>query len=945
MTTKELVVAADVDPVSQSVGVGGGLIERKVGASSSVAPEVTGVAVDVIPPGSGITPPAIAAEVAPREVTAIVSPVEATPPGVLEPNPGTEPSTAVPSSAVSELVKVLVGAAGFSTSLDRGGGYVERAAVGWRTDRTVVKGQRNRREQTRYPSLGCMGVSRYAYGYVNNGRPAAARQHVNTHLAYDPDLRWRAVQVENIPRHPAAMQESIAKALSNTEDRIDMISKLTRMRGWFYEGKVAMSLAETMIQRGVEQGFSAFSPLAKLIGYLLSITCPADDGLIGTASIPATSLAQYGQPWWPGHPWSGAVLGQTHAVFTTGQSFRDWLNGQAVLAHGGYVFSPADIGRRVVVVPTPLCCVKQSRALLWLTIAHLQYPFKNIKRRGVMRDWSGDLLVPPADGDGGAQPAPFENEWYPTSSLVSLNGVTLPTAAGHESVMVVYVLTEEFPNQAAVLNLTFEAAVPVVLPIGPMGQPPVQWDGAFTALAARDPAGEVPALVEAQRILFMVEGAALDIADVVRFWQVASHVMSPASEGVDQHWDSLIGPEHADARNYIPRGHLRPSTTVLRRSAPYMPVNTYFAWPGLVYGGAGVPVAAEPTCVHYEVRAHDQLMAVGLAFGLVHLTSPSPEGCEPLVPAQLLPTVIAGAFHLATAVDLLLTANGATRSYLWYGSRGAIPPHVAMNLAEAQDAFWGRAGDPTRSEGAPMGPALSKLFFPSGAVRLWHPANGVVLARRAAELPLAYADTATVMLGRIDLPTLCQFSGLSVLSSSSDVDLTFLDFVSVTRDALRMHNDLATPVPDPAEADMWDKSWRVAIELDGVRANLLGIGVYDLLRFAPRRLRQEQSHVPLLLYTCANWGGLLSVAPGAQVQGMIAFEPTAWVLSCGRPIGCFDPRYLDDVDLLTRDFGIAYTTGWYASYKPAYYVPSISSRWNSVYSGSKTGLRRRVFKV
>lgn len=847
-----------------------------------------------------------------------------------------------PSSALATEVARLLELATRAAPLDLGANLQIRATLAWRFDRTTVQGTRNHEEAQRYPSLPVVGVVSRAYGYDPN--EAANPERVIVHNAYDIDWRWRVRCSDALPRHPVELQKNISDAIQESADDISAVTKLTRARGFYFEGKVFMSLAAVMKSRQVGRGVSAMLPLVKLLGYQLSISLPADDGLLGSASIPADSEGHWGPLWQPGHEQSGAALQPIHAMLIGLGKLRDWLTSQTVIqipaagAALAEVITPAMIGSKVVIVPVPLAYIREAAVITWYLISKLQYPLKNRYREGVERDWDNNLQVFDAVA---ANWVNWVNSWYPITSLTSIDGPALPTAAAQPRVMVLFVLTEEYPAAGAyTLSLAGAAgAVNLVLDGAAADIEPV------IAFRFQQPGeGELSPLGRAMDLLFEYELAGLDLADAFRFWQCQGAVMNPLVEGDGNSWATVLSPLGAHVREWVDVTHYLPSTAALRRAPPYVPVNGVFAWPGLRFRGAANDPVADPGAMHWELPTHDLLLAVGVVTRILNPVEARPVAVDPPQPELSVPWLLSGSHSLSVAVDLLLVGNAASRAMLYLAERAASPVQVLRRLADAQDAFWGRSGRPPPKDAAPMGPALSKVFFGSRLL-LWHPSNGSIQVFPVARVPAAFTTAHTVILGRYDGPTLSQFtSELVPLSSSETVDLTDAgEFRPALRNVARMVKDLYVPIPDPAVVE-WDVAWRmIKSAFDGLRADNLGVAEYQVLLRARLVHLQAQATLPATVSGPLTWGSLLAATP--HPSNNLFFRPQGWTLTFQRPLGSYDPMDATDWALVVRDRTWAYTPNRYAAFKVAYYMAPANTKWADYSADSSSYVRRRNFRI
>ncbi|APG76068.1 hypothetical protein 4 [Wenzhou crab virus 5] len=869
-------------------------------------------------------------------------PPPAPPPALTTDLPTTEPVggpsaplVATEASPVAESVRMLVGAARHAVPLSLGANLQYRATLAWRYDRSVVQAILARDEVQRYPVLPVMGIYRYAYGYADQANP----DRIIPHNSYDLDWRWRAKYEDTLPRHPLTLQPNIQKAITESTDDIAAFTVVTRARGWYFEGKTFLSLGTIFKNRQVERGYSTMAPILKLMGYQLSLVAPADDGLLGCASIDAASAGQWGPNWFPGHPASGAGLQPCYGSLISLIKFRDWMTGQQQLNVGvpGALepITPAMIGTRVTIVPLPLAYIQCAAIVVWYWISKLYYPLKNRFREGPVRDWEGDLL----HQDNAGNWVPWNNQWYPISSLTSIEGSVIPTAANQPPTAVLFVLFEEYPQDGAITLTLPTAAAPVNLVLG----------GAFQDVSPvldhrfqQGVATELPAISDALSILFSYEAGSIDLADCVRFWQCQGNVLPTLSEGSDNDWESIIGPEGADHRGWVDGYHLLVSTARNRRAPPYVPTNMVAAWPGVAFLDANPPVAATSS-YHWDIPIHDQVIALGVVTRILAPTETPPREVDPPQPELLLPWVMVGGHQLGVATDLLLTSNGVSRAMLYYVARGMPPAHTVSTMSDQQDMVWGRPGKPGAEGAAGMGPAISSMLFGS-RVLAWHPCNGIVQAMPQAQVPNAYIGGHTVILGRYDTPTLAQFSSAVTVSTDESTDLTDLTYTPVLRDGNRVIKDLYTRLPDPSLSDSWTKAWDIPRRaLDGLMANREGLGRYRTLRINKLDAPNQMAQLPGTVSGPLTWGSLLAY-PG-DPSATIAFSPEPWTLTFQRPVGPYDPTDATDLGLVVRDRTWAYTKDVYARFKPGYYLSPLGTKWATYAADSKSYVRRRRFVV
>lgn len=803
-----------------------------------------------------------------------------------------------------------------ATLRDLGGtdGIPATLAMGWRTDRSLIEGERNHVYVQRYPNLGSLGIMQHFPTYVGN-----AGQVVNINLIHhDMDIRWYARPSTETPGHKMATASWVEKALADTEDKLNMISSLARMRGFYFEGKVALSLAELAVTRSSQGGYSAVGALVRILGYLLSLELPADDGLLGYAAIPCDAPLNVGGNFFPGSPAPVPAPGIIPTYFITLALWNDVLHGKSPLPHG---FPVSAVGSKVAVVPAPLSRIGQADALACTVLGQMHYPVKNIHRRGALRDWNGDLV----DALGVAQ----ESNWYPTSTLVTLPGIQAAAAAN--SAMVIFILIEDYATTGPWPSLV----------ISGVGNVPLinQWPAPLPAavnfqlfLAHMFQVAHLEqlqtSLLTAQDILVKYWGASVDVYDALSFWQSALTVMRPAAElSAENQRGTILSPAGASARGWVGNDEEMIPTVANRylEKPCCTPTNAVGMWPSCGFTLAAGASQPRPNLTEWYYPPTDPLLVLALSAGLIAVAD-APEGKFGLTPRELVRTAVHGSYLLAIATDLIWTMNDVPRSLLWVQQRGPVNGDQRRMTCLRQDEFWGRRGRPI-TEGLPFGALMSKYVF-EGRIICDYPANGVYLTGRA-NIPAGFGS-GTQILARVDLPSLSAYT--EELPLSADFTLNFGKladkYTLYTRTPQRNRRDVGIGVPSIGTGG-WDLSWDLATNLDGIGANTLGFAVYRDLQTAPADLLSERSELQINKYSPLTWGGLLSIGDAAVIQGLIDFVPSSWSLTMGRPLGSYDPGANTRLALVITSPNLAYGTGRRDAARVAYYVQVGTSRYDA----------------
>lgn len=847
-------------------------------------------------------------------VTSTIPPAVEAPsgPGISE-NPGVVSSalvaeTEVPASPVSEALRTL--RSEMANLRDMGGtdGTPRTLAIGWRTDRSLVEGERDHTYVSRYSTVGSLGIMQHYPMYV-----AAAGQAVDMAIInHDMDIRWHARSGTEAAGHRTTLSEWVLKAFSATEDSLGMISNLARMRGYYFEGKVALSLSELLVSRQSQGGYSALEALIKIHGYMLSLGLPADDGLLGFASIACNAPLQVGGMYFPGEAAPYAAGGAIPTYFITLNLWNQVLHGQAPLPHN---FRVADIGSRIAVVPAPLSKLGMGTALAATVLGQLAYPVKNIVRQGPIRDWDGILT------DGAVPPVNRNANWFPTSTLVSVDGIV--GSANANQAMVIFVMVEDYAMAGpwpsidipGTGQLTLINAWPAAAAVIPDFQ---LFLANMFAVAQLDTLLGV--LYNAQDIIIKYWGGSIDVHDSISFWQTAVTVFRPGTElSSSVQRATVLSPTFSADRGWVTREDALYPTQAFNacQSTIGLAINACGMWPSAVFNPATGLAVTAPNKVQWFVPTMDPVMVIGMSAGLLAVAVP-PEGQFGVTLKELLRTVVHGSFLVACACDLMWASNAASRSLLWVQQRLPYNINTCAQIRYRQDEFWGRRGQPV-TEGLSFSGLMSKYIF-EGRVICDYPANGVVIPGGAA-YPQGFGP-GWHLLARIDLPTLAMYiPSLPPISDTVDINLRqFSDkYVLETRNPQRNRRDVGLLLPDTS-TDQWSYAWALSSTIDGIGANQLGYLIYRSLQHVAVDTLQVRNALSINRYSPFTWGGLMSLGDSAVVQGLIGFSPSSWTLSVGRPLGSYDPGFNVRMALIVLDASLARSQGRHERSKVAYNI-------------------------
>jgi len=823
------------------------------------------------------------------------------------PQPGVVvPGEVVPgSSPIKECFLRLVEASATSRPLDN---YNVTGTVSevWFSQQPKVQGKRDSAFLERYPTLPSMGIMTIGYNYDNH-----VGQAVSVHNAYDVEWRWFVQVSSNLPGLQLRSVRGVEEYTSGFDLRGPAGRAVIPVRGK-PEMETSYTLSRAFDSRVARSNFSCLSPAIKLLGYLLSLGLPADDGLLGTAAIDAESAGCWGQEWFPGTPVESDDLPSFKARYVSPLLFHKWLSGELEVYGDGWGLGR--VGVDVVVVPVPVGAAACPASLLWFTLSRVFYPVKNRYREGTLRDPNGELL----GGDG----QPVTAQWYPVSSLTSVDG---PVASGSSELKVIFVLTGG-PAEATTPPLRFP---------GSQGDVLVHIDGVavemgpvFEWLFEQPGTLQVPEVCLALKYLMRIETGRAELAEAVRFWQCQGAVELFLPQGVGRYWKSVIGPARADDRGWISEEHLLDSTEEFRKSAPYVPATVVGAWPGLTFQNPEVdrtwvaPVV-DKDAVHWTIPTHDQILAVGLALGVIVAPEAAPFTLREPDAGQILLWIVEGAASLTAAVDIALLSNGAARGMMFHHDVVDVPGNVRAQVETMQERFWGRparqfsefCGDAEEEEGIylPFGALMSKELFSSRMI-VWYPTNGQVFRALLDSIPQEFLRGDSVLLGRMDVPTLTRWApDLIKLNQDSKTTLNGLGWVKggiqrAEAQGGRNSKDDVLRFPDVVprgERGDWVGAWEVVTRgLDGLMADG-GFGAgkkdYESLRILPVGVSWNMGMVPALISGPLTWGPSLAAMSAEDSREQSVSD--SWTLTFQRPPGVVDPVRGTELQLISRGPG------------------------------------------
>ncbi len=812
-------------------------------------------------------------------------------------------------------------------------GLVEELVLADRVDRTLIQATRNHVLQTRYPDEGSFGICHQGIRYNPAAVPAAGPvpTTVDVVAMYDMDNRWRTGISSQVASLKVSVNEELTSIMLEREKRVEFVMPMARNRGRFLEGQVALTLAKNITSSQTEDSYSPLSVAVKLEGYLLSLTTPADDGLIKTASIPADTPPVVGGDFFPTcqHPHPPAGNMNVGACFTSLKGLSDWLEGTTVLAN----CSPADIGRSIALVPVPKSQVHQADVLTWAAIAHFAYPFFDIVKTGDLSDLNGQLTH-----QGGAAPgANAQATWYPMSTLMHIDGIAPSAApaafaANAPNIRVIFVLVEDYPADNANLpplalrggvNVPYHAAIP---------QGTVALQPTFVALT--QPAylqGDAATHIsDASALVSKYYGAYACQRDSTAFWASHTCVKQLSGEVSDhQNKGGVYAPEGAAQRGWVDAADLTPMITAAGVSHAARvwgsPTNSVGMTPAVTFDpGTGIAANA-PNKNNFLLPPFDQKKAVGVAAGILTLSAdPGPDGPDGISPSEAAPTNMRHARRVAKSFDIITSQNDFPRAIQW-----AVVPGIQLRpkVSERQTRAWGKRGTPRRDKDVSISALVSKWIF-EGRVIAEYPSNGVVLNAAPATMPGCYVGQGPQM-ARFDLPSIQEeFPEYGKLSDSNSISPSQFkpDTFVIRNVGLAPRKDPSILVPDPRTPGDRDTVNNLAVMLDGMRADgNAGHDQYGQYRLTDDVQRAAGVHLPLNLFGPLTWGGLIGVPAWADA---LTFTPSIWSLTSGRPLSAYDMIIGARKRLVFRSAASQHASDLFVQYKPAYNVASYREKYS-----------------
>ncbi len=864
-----------------------------------------------------------------EQVVVAVKKEDVAPPAAVSANPGVQSQEQVeeaepPQSESSKARAAVAAKLGERTPVMGGESSlpVKLAEADW-TDRAIVKAVVNNQEKVRYPDLGCGGLMNRGYFYNDHAGAVPVAQVITTHPMYDMDWRWHTVFSSRVQGTKYTLTDEVEAALLADSKSVALVAPLARQKGPFFEGSVALSLATKIhTADGGMSGFSSLSLVAKLEGYLISLGMPPDDGLLSVASIPADSPAVAGQMYFPGsaNPVAVANLPQIPAKYISLGAYNKFLDGNWLIPG----FSPADVGGKVMVVPTAKSQVGQPNALWWTAVSQMHYPFIDISKEGQM----SDMLGPLTETDPNGAQIPANNSFYPGSTLMTIEGTGI-TGANHQ--LVLFVLVEDygtngapqltFPVVGGTLTLAFETGSQPSLAL-------VAFETTFAPKIAQDYLnGGAPEDIQlAMDYVGQYMGGFASFRDSSALW--ASHVNFSRLSGLvtNAHVPPAVAggafcPLGSARRDWVEARVATPIITAAGASAsarPWgMPTNAVGMWPAVTFNQANNQAAVAPGRVHYEIPPFTPQVAVGIAAGIVKLAAPAPDILSGMEYQQAAPTAITHAREVAYSMDTMWAENGFPRSLMYK----IVPPAGGANAVLAstatghQNSVWGRRGMPISKDSASFSTGVSKWLF-EGRVLTYYPTNGVVL--RNMGIAPVWANTSGLVMARFDLPSIrTALPAFGKISESNQMNMG--KTVSFSGEIFRPQNtrvDLAASVPDIYDGED-EKAWALSTELEGVGATPMPQGQANDLYLVYKRSHAQESNLVLPLFSPLTWGRLMALP---NWQSLIYFEAEPWNLTSGRPVVSYDPANNQRYLLATNNRQRVIASDRYSMVKPAFYT-------------------------
>lgn len=808
-------------------------------------------------------------------------------------------------------------------------------ARAWWLDKLKISAAIGSDRRDRYPGLPSFGLSQNVFNYYD---PNAANYALNRVIPLTPtygDRCWRAVESSAVPSLAVRWQDWIMTAHLEGADQLRMLAPLSRMRGTLFEGQAVVRFAEAILTAEMERGYSALAPVIKCLGYLNTLTAPADSGQMQVASIPADSaLAAFGDYWpWDAHHAVGPVV--LNAYFVTLVELSRWLTGGIDVPN----VTPSDIGIKVVLVPVPASLTPSPTVILWWMVCYMGYPFRRFRRRGVAGDGNGPLEAEDQANLGNF--IPFTTRWEASTGFVEVGGVCPLDAAN--PVTVIFVQTEDFDVGAGrQLVFPIPGGLTIDVPLDRNLNAPVDIWGAVAFMCDAPLDRHIPDLVALQRAFGKYLGSTRIIGDAVTFWQ--SHIAISPLTG---EWvsgglvNAQLGPAFAGLRNWVDARIIWPwdGSNVIRVMS--VPLNSSAMYPAITVGAGGVH-AANPNSVHWELPRHNMTLGMAVAAGVVVYIDPAIAVDAVLPPSQLLPTFMEGGTKAAFLCDLVLLGAGVSRSVFWYGTRAAMPVQHRNNLVLLRDDVWGKRGDAATDGMCPYSYSISEVFF-SGRIRAWAASNGCDFVW--PQLPLGWLSP-DVVAGRFDFGTLNIYGEIFPMEKEKVLDLLFIKRELTER--LPDHSrDDTFRIYDPAGAkEEGMLAVQLAVRLEGLGTTVRATQIGESLRTARITALQEQHHIYWNVFSALTWGSTLAAGGPLAAFESLSFDPTlagggAWSVLGGRPFGSYNPLISVDMQMIVRS-NLLLRVRTPEMWKARYYQDPQTDEWNRYAPVSQASHRNRT---
>lgn len=806
----------------------------------------------------------------------------------------------------------------------------------WWMERSLLTAAKGAQYRTRYPGSCSYGVTRYDVDYTPY---TAANPRVATVVrTYWGRLKWMVSQDSTLLGFPLSWSPAIG-ALENQapEDQIKLIGSVARMRAPLFDGNNMLTLATLLVNRPMTRGLTPLVLVLRLLGYAITLTMPADNGLNLASSIPADSpLTRQGN--FDPFGQNTAAFPPVCCVFWSVKKLALWITtGTGITGR-----SPADVDSSIIVVPAPRSWLHSVRVLAWVVLVHMNYPFARYVRTGHLRDWREDLTL------DGAAPGPAWAAWMATSNMVSIVGVPSSVA---KPLVVIFVETETSMHDltltipvagaAAAVSIALDQDLDPTLAVPPNNAAPYLAD-TLNHLIDREEVAT--ALFNAQEFLAGYYGAERVVRDALGIWTQAMGLKVPSTAFSTDSKDTFPAPP-ACPENWVSAEWIREADQAYWSSFLSLHVNALGMYPAVEKSvatlGDYLPNGDSP---HWEIPSYDSLLGFGLAARLL-VYADTPDIDEPILPLNLysLPaTLFSGSYNVMMATDWIFMANAIPRAALLFLHDAGLSVHRTRAVKDLQLRTWGKKGLIPDAGSTSLANVMTHLHG-SSRYLIWYPYNGVMTQWASKINSDRHPDVNLALFDFTTLRTHAQSGPL--LNTAQDMDLRPLLTDQVyAREGNPHIRDLVITIPSPISE--WEKAWNLATTMESLAIDPTAVGSASVFRWALTSSLGQQHRLTWNAFSPLEWAGLLSAADSDMIVRSLPFNPLVDVdegtthITGGRPLPSWSSLAYDTTSLLVRSRGYRLAPV-YASWKLRWYTDAILTPWQGTGPNDLNEYRKR----